>query len=194
MEKIAFRSFAGKVRHVGRKAKVLVHKNPTAVGASLGAAGGGALGRVEGAYNEKHHKRDVKIGIRAGKTMGTIGGAIAGGVTGGGIGRTASLNREYKKWSRRFVRGFGNSGRSAPRPQNVKPPDWAKGAKTKAEVKTRYRAQAMKHHPDRGGNAETMKKVNTEWEAFEKSPNFKKLGHVLSSFLDELELIRAASC
>lgn len=33
------------------------------------------------------------------------------------------------------------------------------------ELKKRYRALSMKHHPDRGGDAETMKAINAEHDA-----------------------------
>ncbi len=36
------------------------------------------------------------------------------------------------------------------------------------EVKKAYRQLAMKHHPDRGGNPEMMKKINEAMEVFEK--------------------------
>ena len=36
------------------------------------------------------------------------------------------------------------------------------------DVKKSYRQLAMKHHPDRGGNPEMMKKINEAMEVFEK--------------------------
>jgi hypothetical protein len=36
-------------------------------------------------------------------------------------------------------------------------------ARTVEEVKTHYRNLAMEHHPDRGGDAETMKDINREY-------------------------------
>ena len=65
------------------------------------------------------------------------------------------------------------------------PADWLKGVKTKADAKKAYRAQALKHHPDRGGNADTMKKVNQEWDTFRKH-HFEKLSHLLRPFFNEL--------
>lgn len=47
--------------------------------------------------------------------------------------------------------------------------------KTKAEVKKAYRAQAMKHHPDRGGDENKMKEVNNAWEEIQQSSWFEKL-------------------
>jgi len=37
--------------------------------------------------------------------------------------------------------------------------------KTLEELKAEYRRLAMKHHPDRGGDAETMKAINAEHDA-----------------------------
>ena len=36
--------------------------------------------------------------------------------------------------------------------------------KTLEELKTIYRKLAMQHHPDRGGDSETMKEVNNEYD------------------------------
>ena len=44
---------------------------------------------------------------------------------------------------------------------------------TQEELKKMYRKLAMKHHPDSGGDTETMKKVNAEYEEL-----FKRVGHV----------------
>lgn len=39
---------------------------------------------------------------------------------------------------------------------------------TKEELKKAYRKLAMKHHPDRGGDTETMKQINNEYEELSK--------------------------
>ena len=54
--------------------------------------------------------------------------------------------------------------------------------KTKAEVKSKFREQARKHHPDRGGSEEKMKEVNDSWEKIQKSDWFNKLAFVFSGF------------
>jgi hypothetical protein len=213
MEKISFRSPTGKLRHMKRVLKTTVGKNPHIVGAGIGGAVGGGLGYAEGAYNEKHHKTEVKRGLRFGKKGSTILNGIAGAALGGSIGLNKKMDRDWNKdfarsnrqwhsdfkkkrqqWSDDFnsrwnrssdewrSRGFhSNANADAP------PPSWAKGAKTKAEAKTRYRAEAKKHHPDHGGDAEKMKKVNTEWEAYEKSKHFDKLAGWIPSLIDELQ-------
>ena len=38
--------------------------------------------------------------------------------------------------------------------------------KTLEELKAEYRRLAMKYHPDRGGDAETMKAINAEHDEF----------------------------
>ena len=35
---------------------------------------------------------------------------------------------------------------------------------TLEDLKSMYRKLAMEHHPDRGGNSETMKAINTEYD------------------------------
>ena len=86
-------------------------------------------------------------------------------------------------------RGSSNAGGYAPPPkppQNVRTPDWLKDVKTKADAKKKYREQAAKHHPDRGGNTKDMQDINNAWEAFKRSSDFNKLGMRLPSFFQEL--------
>lgn len=71
-------------------------------------------------------------------------------------------------------------------------PDWLKGAKTRTEAKSKMRAEARKHHPDLGGNAEKMKGVNTDWEDFQKSEHWGKMKEssaMYFGFFNELEKI-----
>ena len=44
---------------------------------------------------------------------------------------------------------------------------------TLEDLKKAYRTLAMKHHPDRGGDLETMKEINSEYDSL-----FKRFGHV----------------
>lgn len=52
--------------------------------------------------------------------------------------------------------------------------------KTTQELKERYLQLAKKYHPDRGGDAETMKAINSEWDDvrkhFERAGKFGKFG------------------
>jgi hypothetical protein len=73
---------------------------------------------------------------------------------------------------------------------NYKPPEWAAASKSKGEAKAAYRQQALAHHPDRGGDTGAFQGVNQDWEKFQKSPHFQKLGsNMVHGFLDELEKI-----
>lgn len=68
------------------------------------------------------------------------------------------------------------------------PPSWAQQATTKAEAKSAYRAQARQHHPDLGGDPEKLKRVNVDWENFEKSPAYAKMASVyLHGYADAFE-------
>ena len=49
-----------------------------------------------------------------------------------------------------------------------------KNIKTLEELKKAYRDLALKHHPDRGGDVETMKAINNEYDAlFPKVKNIR---------------------
>jgi len=41
--------------------------------------------------------------------------------------------------------------------------DWFAGCKSTADVKSTFRRLAMEHHPDRGGDNETMKSINAAY-------------------------------
>ena len=43
--------------------------------------------------------------------------------------------------------------------------NWFDNPKTHEELKKQYKTLALKHHPDRGGNDEDMKGINTEYDA-----------------------------
>jgi hypothetical protein len=47
--------------------------------------------------------------------------------------------------------------------------DFFKTCASEAEAKILFKKLAMKHHPDRGGDVETMKTLNNEYQAFLKS-------------------------
>lgn len=103
----------------------------------------------------------------------------------------ADTERKYREARQNYQnqRGSSNAGGYAPPPkppQNIKTPDWLKDVKTKVDAKKKYREQAAKHHPDRGGNTKDMQDINNAWEAFKKSSDFNKLGMRLPSFFQEL--------
>lgn len=209
MRKVAFRSVAGKIRHVKRLIQ-------TADPALKGAVGFGAVGAGLGGYSEKkrldahtHSKKFKsqspekqeefkKKSVR--KIVGnSVRGAVRGALTGtlwfAGNSAQRHMGKAFRKARRsarsgqRYSGSHGSAGeaRSA-RTKDVGTPEWLKGVKTKAEAKTKFREQAKIHHPDRGGSEEKMKKVNSEWNSFQKH-RFNKLSHVLSGFIDELREI-----
>jgi hypothetical protein len=94
-------------------------------------------------------------------------------------------------WKDFWGRRTGASSGGYARPASSAPsqtPDWLKGVTTKAEAKTRFRANARQHHPDLGGDAEKFKKLNNEWEGFQST--FDKLA--FAAFFDELMKISSA--
>ena len=53
--------------------------------------------------------------------------------------------------------------------------DYLKAATTRKELKELYREMAKKHHPDKGGDTEAMKKINLEFEyLFDRLPTTKQ--------------------
>lgn len=67
-------------------------------------------------------------------------------------------------------------------------PGWLRKAKTRAEAKSLYKAEARKHHPDLGGDPAKFRKLVKEWEMNE--PNYKSA--MLHAFADEIEKIANA--
>lgn len=51
---------------------------------------------------------------------------------------------------------------------------WFNNPKTLEELKKQYKALAMKHHPDKGGNTDDMKSINAEYDAlFDRLKNIR---------------------
>lgn len=146
------------------------------IGGTIGATGGAVLGGVLGAVPRTHtdlHTGEKKKRTGKQRIAGGILGAGAGGYLGHSPGRLIGAIHHAKKW----VNGH------RPRPSL---PDWLKGAKTKAEARRAYFAQARKVHPDLHGGSDTpIKNLNTDWEAHE--PHFKTA--MLTAFAEELEKI-----
>ena len=65
-----------------------------------------------------------------------------------------------------------------------------KNIETLEDLKKQYRALAMQNHPDRGGDAETMKAINNEYDELLGNPSsFSNLFiEVLCSFATSLIL------
>jgi hypothetical protein len=138
----------------------------------IGAAGGAALG----AGSALLHNRNLKPGEQRASVLGRAAvGAGTGAALGYGAKKGEAAYLHHKQWG------------------NYQAPQWASGAKSKGEAKSLYRTQALKSHPDRGGNVASFQNLNAEWDKFQKSPQFNKLSSAtLSAFADELKKIAAA--
>lgn len=61
------------------------------------------------------------------------------------------------------------------------------GFKTKAEATKHYKRMVMKHHPDRGGDVEKMKKINKAFDDFKAHPDgFEKLAGLANIYLEKV--------
>jgi hypothetical protein len=149
------------------------HDLHRAAGATVGGAvGGGSNYLWAKSHNKKQKDKKKHVDPRAAAVVGAGFGASLGH----GAGSYARLHH---------LNGLQNA------PAKAQIPSWLKGVKTKAEAKSAYRAQARKHHPDLGGNAEKFKGVQSDWEGFEKQ-HFNKLSHSMAAFLDELACMAEA--
>lgn len=130
------------------------------IGGGLGAGIGGAKGYFLPTDRKGQRITDPTSQERRSAALkSALGGGLAGGVLGA---HAADVARTFRRYS--------------------PTPSWVRGAKTKAEAKKIFRAEAMKTHPDRGGNEEAMKRLNDEWDRFQNSAAFHKLA---AAFLDE---------
>lgn len=160
-----------------------------AVGALVGGLGGVVVGAPVGYANPGGlHGRKLthKERIQSAKLMSVALGSL-GVLTGLSSVRKRQFFREQAK---RFEEAW-RAGRKykSSRPFSVVPP-WIGKPATKNEAKKKFRSEAMKRHPDKGGSEEAMKLLNYEWDTFKNSPRFEKLAAVTSTaFLDELEKI-----
>lgn len=145
------------------------------IGGAIGGGGGAVLGGIAGALPSKYtdHAGQEKKRTIGQRVSSGILGAGAGGYLGYDPGRLVGAVHHAKKW----MKGY--------RPPSALP-SWLKGAKTKAEGRKLYHAQARKLHPDfHGGDDAHIKRLNVEWGDHE--PNFKTA--MLNAFADELEKI-----
>lgn len=155
--------------------------NPAQKGSLLGTGIGGLTGAYIGYDAQKKRKKDIRLLPIA--TNALILG-WAGRTMGRSLGELKMLG-DYARAGRQY--GYAGGSRyagGAARPS--KPPSWVGNPTTKAEAKSAFRREAMKHHPDLGGNEESMKQVNLEWDRFTKSPLYEKLA---MAFFDELSKI-----
>lgn len=212
------KSVAGDAGRAAAKGVKSFARNPIAThsagGAVLGGASMGLLGYSQ-KYDPKTHKYIKKKDRKKNAIRAGIAGAVSGGLYGASLGIEKSIADDsrraaYEAYTRAHSHGYhgshsttgnwwddpnagrprgagGNPFRSKSQPGPV--PDWLHGVKTKAEAKTKWREVARKHHPDMGGNAETFKRYNNEWDHFEKH-HFSKLSHVMiEAFMNEITSI-----
>lgn len=192
MEKLSKKPFSGVAKKI----------NPTVAGAAIGGTVTGGVGALsQHLSNRKTDKRWEQTNKqRAAKgqsplpkkqrvsplAAGAIFGAF-GAAHGAAIGNAAHMGQQQ---GRQYYRGGTRRGPGGyappPPPSNVMAPAWAGKVKTKSEATKAWKSEARKHHPDLGGNPDKMKKVNAEWEEWQRSNHFNKLAGVIPSFLDEL--------
>lgn len=142
------------------------------IGGIGGAIAGGTALSVPSTYvDDLGDTKQIPIGDRV--TRGIVGAGV-GGYFGHGIGRFGGAVTNAHRW--------GNESRPT-----VVRPDWLKKAKTKAQAKAAFRAQAKKMHPDHGGDPSAFRKMHDEWK--EHEPTFKTA--MLAAFHDEIEKISA---
>lgn len=153
--------------------RAFIHKGIQS-GGRIGGLGGAVAGGVIGAAPSKHTDAQGNVhhhSIGGRIARGAIGAGI-GAYTGHSVGRVGGAITNAHRWNKGTRPGITR-------------PDWLKNAKTKAEAKAAFREQAKKTHPDHGGNADSFRNMQKEWEQHE--PTFKVA--MLAAFQDELEKI-----
>lgn len=151
--------------------------------------GGAALGMGLAAADPKWKKLSPKKKRRSLATH----GLLYGGLGAYAAPKGALFRRWYQEAYRRagqarggyqgYQRRHGVSNRSAAK-DAMNTLNIGSNVKTKKEAQKLYRKQAMKYHPDRGGDPAKMSEVNKAWEIFQNSSHFQKL-----AFHEELQKI-----
>ena len=140
-------------------------------------------------------KRHLKSGnnITSSVVRGALGGYFIGAIGKTLLGKPSSYG-QYSKGRRGGSSGYYSRPGGAKKTQEATDlGDALKKAKTKAEAKSAYRDYSKKTHPDKGGDAETFKDINNEWQQFMQSGKFDKLAFLRymreRGSLDEFEKI-----
>lgn len=148
---------------------------PMVAGALIGGALGAGVGFGKSTgknKKDKTHQR-IKNVLNAG-----LGGALLGGAYGGALGsRISRVKAEtYRNYYRRSG-GYGSPAKSLvdTHEKALKTLGLTGKEKTKSEFMKSFKAAAMRHHPDRGGDPEKMKEINSAKEHLEQSGWLKKL-------------------
>tara|TARA_B100000131_G_scaffold278352_1_gene282769 strand:- start:5832 stop:6932 length:1101 start_codon:yes stop_codon:yes gene_type:complete len=150
--------------------------------------GGAALGAASAPFSKDWKKlNDEQKGERIGRRL-TTGAGLGLLLTPSPTYRVPPFNRGSRARQARggyegYQRRHGASNRSAAK-DAMNTLNIGSNVKTKKEAQKLYRKQAMKYHPDRGGDPAKMSEVNKAWETFQNSSHFQKL-----AFHEELQKI-----
>lgn len=141
---------------------------------------GAAIGGTLGAGLSYSSKRDVtgKKYTKSERILNGVSGGLSGAWLGHNIHAMLRTFRDYKKYKDTYKNGNpGFKSKTSSIHDLHKDLEMPVGGfKTKAEATRHYKKMAMKNHPDRGGDVEKMKKINTAWENYKKHPDgFEKL-------------------
>jgi len=157
----------------------------TAAGAVAGAFLGGNTARD--LSKVKTMKKILQPGSRYSRNFDQTINRARNKASASGSSSGPQFNDFFKYYNEQRSRGFGNP--NGPKDMGTIYKDLGApvgGFKTKAEASKHYKKMAMKHHPDRGGNPETMAKVNAAFREFKAHPQgFNKLAG-LGLYLDTI--------
>lgn len=160
----------------------------------LSGLGGGAAGGYAGARNKDDSKTKRVVKGLSGALAGFYGGLAISGGSGtykamSHLKKTnmAGLKKVYDKANAKLGSGGGAASRIKRGIHDIKKDlNLPASVKTKADAHRHFKREAMKHHPDRGGDPAKMAKVNAAWTEFKSHPDgFEKLASS-NNFLDKI--------
>lgn len=160
------------------KTEVIWPKNQMIAGGLIGGVAGGLLGSRDKVREYKNGKYYHRTKTKNEKTRDTILTALSGAVA--GVSLTAHPKVRIVSDGRAGGRNYYDNANTFSRTRSHKDIlhdlQASGGFKTKAEASKHYKKMAMKHHPDRGGDQELMKKINKAWDEYKAHPDgFEKL-------------------
>lgn len=148
------------------------------IGGAVGGIAGGLGGYQIGDTQEQKLENAISLGLS---------GVILGSI----IGADPAYKYRGRTWGQK---GYGRKSynyQKAPPPRSAPTPKWAKGVKTKADAKKRYKQEARKKHPDIGGTTKDFQNLQNEWAAYRSSAGFSKMSSIkYLAFVDELQKIK----
>jgi hypothetical protein len=172
------------------------------IGAGVGALGGAGLGALSTKDSKKKKGRAIAGGVLGGLAGAVGGGALHGGLRtkalyqGGHVPSEGFINRlgghKMDPAQKKVVRGAASAGEGFFGSKSVKDigsSDRYFGAKTKKEVKDRFRSAAKKLHPDKqGGDATAFKAAKQRMDTHMsfRFPEKKASALFFAAFYDEL--------